>query len=44
MSKIPNGFEVIQVFEQFSPKHLAVEGDREKIGLQIGTLNKPVKK
>lgn len=44
MSKIPNGFEVIQVFEQFSPKYLAVEGDREKIGLQIGTLNKPVKK
>jgi dinuclear metal center YbgI/SA1388 family protein len=44
MSKIPNGFEVIQVFEQFSPKHLAVEGDRERIGLQIGTLNKPVKK
>ncbi|MEH7379929.1 Nif3-like dinuclear metal center hexameric protein [Bacillus sp. JJ1533] len=44
MSKVPNGFEVIQVFEQFSPKHLAVEGDREKIGLQIGTLNKPVKK
>ncbi|MEH7224535.1 Nif3-like dinuclear metal center hexameric protein [Bacillus sp. JJ1566] len=44
MSKIPNGFEVIEVFEQFSPKYLAVEGDREKIGLQIGTLNKPVKK
>ncbi|WP_099352244.1 Nif3-like dinuclear metal center hexameric protein [Fredinandcohnia onubensis] len=44
MSKIPNGFEVIQVFEQFSPKHLAVEGDRERIGLQVGTLNKPVKK
>lgn len=44
MSKIPNGYEVIQVFEQFSPKHLAVEGDRERIGLQIGTLNKPIKK
>ncbi len=44
MSKIPNGFEVIQIFEQFSPKHLAVEGDRERIGLQVGTLNKPVKK
>ncbi|MCH1624959.1 Nif3-like dinuclear metal center hexameric protein [Ferdinandcohnia quinoae] len=41
MSKIPNGFEVIQLFEQFSPKHLALEGD--KIGLQIGTLLKPVK-
>lgn len=44
MSKIPNGFEVIQVFEQFSPKYLAVEGDRERIGLQVGTLNKPVRK
>ena len=40
MSKVPNGFEVIQLFEQFSPKHFAVEGD--KIGLQIGTLNKPI--
>ncbi|MGD6818129.1 Nif3-like dinuclear metal center hexameric protein [Metabacillus sp. 84] len=41
MSKIPNGFEIIELFEQFSPKKYAVEGD--KIGLQIGTLNKPVK-
>ena len=40
MSKVPNGFEVIQLFEQFSPKQFAVEGD--KIGLQIGTLNKPI--
>ncbi|WP_019242618.1 MULTISPECIES: Nif3-like dinuclear metal center hexameric protein [Bacillus] len=40
MTKIPNGFEVIGAFEQFSPKKLAMEGD--KIGLQIGTLNKPV--
>ncbi|MFS1517890.1 Nif3-like dinuclear metal center hexameric protein [Bacillus sp. SCS-151] len=39
--KTPNGFEVIQLFEQFSPKHLAMEGD--KIGLQIGTLNKPIR-
>ncbi len=38
--KIPNGFEVIQAFEQFSPKKLAMEGD--KVGLQIGTLNKSV--
>lgn len=37
-----NGNYVIQLFEQFSPKKYAVEGD--KIGLQIGTLNKPVKK
>lgn len=42
MSKTPNGFEVINVFEQFSPKKLAMEGD--KIGLQIGTLNKPISK
>jgi len=40
MSKVPNGYEVIQLFEQFAPKHLAMEGDR--IGLQIGTLNKPI--
>lgn len=33
---------VIQWLEAFAPKHLAVEGD--KIGLQIGTLNKRVKK
>lgn len=38
--KTPNGYEIIQLFEQFAPKHLAVEGD--KIGLQIGTLNKPI--
>lgn len=37
-----NGYEVIQVFEQFSPKSLAMEGD--KIGLQVGSLNKPVTK
>ncbi|HHY72986.1 MAG TPA: Nif3-like dinuclear metal center hexameric protein [Bacillus bacterium] len=40
--KFPNGQEVIQVFETFAPKSLAMEGD--KIGLQIGTLNKPIKK
>ncbi|WP_273129876.1 Nif3-like dinuclear metal center hexameric protein [Metabacillus sp. HB246100] len=39
--KNPNGFQVIQLFEQFSPKAYAVEGD--KIGLQIGTLNKRIK-
>lgn len=38
--KVPNGFEIIQLFEQFSPKAYAVEGD--KIGLQIGSLNKPI--
>jgi dinuclear metal center YbgI/SA1388 family protein len=40
MSKIPNGHEVIQLFESMYPKHLAVDGD--KIGLQIGALNKTV--
>jgi dinuclear metal center YbgI/SA1388 family protein len=40
VKKVPNGFEVIQLFEQFSPKSFAVEGD--KIGLQIGNLNKQV--
>lgn len=39
MKKV-NGFEIIQLFEQFSPKEYAMEGD--KIGLQIGRLNKPV--
>ncbi|MBM4762318.1 Nif3-like dinuclear metal center hexameric protein [Bacillus sp. B15-48] len=41
MKKI-NGYEVIQLFEQFSPKAYAMEGD--KIGLQVGALNKLVKK
>ncbi|MRX71288.1 Nif3-like dinuclear metal center hexameric protein [Bacillus lacus] len=40
MSKVPNGYEVISLFESYAPKSLALEGD--KIGLQIGTLNKPV--
>ncbi|KEZ51734.1 Nif3-like dinuclear metal center hexameric protein [Metabacillus indicus] len=40
MSKQPNGYEIIQLFESFSKKEYAVEGD--KIGLQIGTLNKPI--
>ncbi|GLB58228.1 Nif3-like dinuclear metal center hexameric protein [Cytobacillus sp. NCCP-133] len=35
-----NGHEIIQLFEQFSPKGYAMEGD--KIGLQIGNLNTPV--
>ena len=39
MKKV-NGHEIIQLFEQFSPKQYAMEGDR--IGLQIGRLNKPV--
>lgn len=36
MKKV-NGHEIIQVFEQFSPKGYAMEGD--KIGLQVGRLN-----
>lgn len=39
MKKV-NGHEIIQLFEQFSPKKYAMEGD--PIGLQIGRLNKPV--
>lgn len=38
--KKANGHEIISLFEEFSPKGLAMEGD--KIGLQIGKLNKPV--
>lgn len=38
--KIANGHEIIQLFERFSPKGLAMEGD--KIGLQIGRLNKKI--
>lgn len=37
-----NAQTIIQWFEQFSPKHLAVEGD--KVGLQLGTLQKSVAK
>ncbi|XJZ26255.1 Nif3-like dinuclear metal center hexameric protein [Bacillota bacterium Lsc_1132] len=40
--KTVNGYEIIQLFEQFSPKGLAMEGD--KIGLQIGRLNQKVKR
>ncbi|WP_243290585.1 Nif3-like dinuclear metal center hexameric protein [Bacillus sp. FJAT-47783] len=42
MAKEANGQFIIQLFEQFSPKKYAMEGD--KIGLQIGTLSKPVKR
>ncbi|MGG5255022.1 Nif3-like dinuclear metal center hexameric protein [Neobacillus sp. SM06] len=41
MKKV-NGHEIIQLFEQFSPKGLAMEGD--KIGLQIGRLNQKVER
>ncbi|MFS0646920.1 Nif3-like dinuclear metal center hexameric protein [Siminovitchia sp. 179-K 8D1 HS] len=38
--KTVNGFQIIELFEQFAPKKYAMEGD--PAGLQIGTLNKPV--
>ncbi|MFX3633656.1 MAG: Nif3-like dinuclear metal center hexameric protein [Candidatus Pristimantibacillus sp.] len=37
-----NGQTVVQLMEQLAPKHYAVEND--KIGLQLGTLNKPIQK
>ncbi|WP_028610390.1 Nif3-like dinuclear metal center hexameric protein [Paenibacillus harenae] len=37
-----HGQTVIQLMEQLAPKHYAVEND--KIGLQLGTLDKPVHK
>ncbi len=40
--KTPNGYEVIQLFESFSPKYLAEDGD--PIGLQVGSLGKKIKK
>ncbi|MBM6619275.1 Nif3-like dinuclear metal center hexameric protein [Bacillus suaedaesalsae] len=40
MVKVPNGYEVIHMFEQFSPLSLAMEDDQ--FGLQIGTLNKKI--
>ncbi|HET7579366.1 MAG TPA: Nif3-like dinuclear metal center hexameric protein [Bacillales bacterium] len=43
MGKPANGQALIQAFEQWVPKSLAIGKDREKIGLQVGTLNKPVK-
>lgn len=40
MGKPVNGHQIIELFEQFSPKSLAMEGD--PIGLQIGRLNQPI--
>ncbi|WP_216830035.1 Nif3-like dinuclear metal center hexameric protein [Alkalihalobacterium elongatum] len=42
MSKLAKGQTVIQIFESWSPKSLAVEGDKN--GLMVGTLNKPIQK
>ncbi|HEX7064293.1 MAG TPA: Nif3-like dinuclear metal center hexameric protein [Bacillales bacterium] len=43
MGKAANGQALIQAFEQWVPKDFAIDNDRKKIGLQIGSLNKPVK-
>lgn len=40
--KTVNGYEIIQLFEEWSPKKLAMEGD--PIGLHIGQLNRKVEK
>ncbi|MFD1030742.1 Nif3-like dinuclear metal center hexameric protein [Metaplanococcus flavidus] len=40
--KIPNGLQIIEEFEKWSPKYLAMEGD--PIGLHVGTLNKKVER
>ena len=40
--KTANGYQIIELFEQFSPKHYAMEGD--PIGLHIGSLQKSVSK
>ncbi|WP_338551946.1 Nif3-like dinuclear metal center hexameric protein [Paenibacillus sp. KS-LC4] len=37
---LANGQTVVQIMEQLAPKHYAVEND--KIGLQLGTLAKPI--
>ena len=41
MKKV-NGHEIITLFEQWSPKRFAMEGD--PVGLHIGQLNRPVEK
>ncbi|AXH98990.1 Nif3-like dinuclear metal center hexameric protein [Sporosarcina sp. PTS2304] len=40
--KKANGHQIIEVFESWSPKRLAFEGD--PVGLHIGQLNRPVDK
>lgn len=41
MKKV-NGHEIITLFEQWSPKDFAMDGD--SVGLQVGQLNRPVEK
>lgn len=40
--KIPNGQQIIEEFEKWSPKYLAMEGD--PVGLHVGTLNKKIER
>ncbi|WKA56348.1 Nif3-like dinuclear metal center hexameric protein [Planococcus shixiaomingii] len=40
--KIPNGQQIIEEFEKWSPKYLAMEDD--PIGLHVGTLNKKIER
>jgi dinuclear metal center YbgI/SA1388 family protein len=42
MKESVSGQRIIQLFEEWVPKSIAMEGD--KVGLQVGTLNKPIKK
>lgn len=42
LSKCASGQYIISLLEGFAPKKMAVEGD--PIGLQVGSLNKPIKK
>lgn len=42
MVKIPNGQQIIEEFEKWSPKYLAMEDD--PVGLHVGTLNKRVER
>lgn len=41
MKKV-NGYEIIQLFEQWSPKKYALDGD--PVGVHVGQLNRPVEK
>ncbi|MCA0970058.1 Nif3-like dinuclear metal center hexameric protein [Halobacillus litoralis] len=42
MNKTITGVDIIRAFEEWSPKSLAYDWDN--VGLQVGTLNKPVQK
>ncbi|MBB5180836.1 dinuclear metal center YbgI/SA1388 family protein [Planomicrobium koreense] len=42
MVKFPNGQQIIEEFEKWSPKYLAMEDD--PVGLHVGTLNKKIER